>query len=341
MGVPLHQRAVPAAFTVLLFEHLENCGQDAEAVLGMPWPSADPEERSQIDVRRWDEMLCEAERHLDDPYIGLRLGQMVTARHLGVAGHMLLTCDHFGAVLQQLEKYQRLIFDVIPMQLQEREDSIDVVWDISQFRTGILVGETGFATMVQFCRNLMQGEANPLAIEFAHPRHADLAPYEDFFQCPVLFDRPAPIIRAGRELLTRPLKSTDTILQQVLEQHAQRLLDRLPKQEELITQVRQAIAKALRLGVPDIQAISQALGQSSRTLQRRLLLAGSSFREELKLVRSELAQAYLQDPQISIADIAQSLGYSEHSAFTRAFKKETGATPQDMRDRLIKTPRRA
>jgi len=334
MHTPLHQRAVPAAYTVLLFEYLESCDADPQQVLGMPWPSADPDEKSQVDVRKWDEMLCLAERHLDDPLIGLHLGELVTARHLGVAGHMLLACENFGAVLQQLERYQRLIFDVIPMTLQEQSDSIDVVWDISQFRTGILVGETGFSTMVQFCRNLMQGDANPLAIEFAHPQHAELDAYERFFQCPVRFDRPAPIIRVGKDLLTRPLKSTDAILKQVLEQHAQRLLDSLPQQEPIVTRVRKAITVVLQDGEPDIGVVSSKLCQSKRTLQRQLHSAGTSFRAELTLVRNELAKSYLQDPQLPIADIAQSLGYSEHSAFTRAYRRANGVSPQQMREQM-------
>ncbi len=332
MQTPLHQRVIPAAYTTLLFEYLESRDENPEVVLGMPWPSVDTEDKKPVDVRKWDEMLCLAERHLDDPLIGLHLGELVTARHLGVAGHMLLACENFGAVLKELERYQRLIFDVIPMTLQERPDSVDVVWDISQYRTGILVGETGFSTMVQFCRNLMQGDANPLAIEFAHPQHAELAAYEAFFQCPVRFDQPAPVIRVGKDLLTRPLKSTDAILKQVLEQHAQRLLDSLPQQDPIVVQVRKAIARVLREGEPDIARVSKQLCQSTRTLQRQLKNAGTSFRAELTLVRNELARTYLQDEQLSIADIAQSLGYSEHSAFTRAYRRINGISPQQMRE---------
>ena len=69
-------------------------------------------------------------------------------------------------------------------------------------------------------------------------------------------------------------------------------------------------------------------------MQRRLKGAGTSFRKELNLVRNELALSYLRDPALQITDVAMLLGYSEHSAFTRAFRRQNGTTPQRLRDRV-------
>ena len=145
-------------------------------------------------------------------------------------------------------------------------------------------------------------------------------------------------MRVGLELLAAPLKSPDPALMQVLEQHADRLLAALPQHEEIVGQVRGAIAHALREGEPDIARISTRLACSSRTLQRRLKDAGTSFRDELNLVRHELALSYLRDPRLQIVDIALLLGYSEHSAFTRAYREWTGHTPQQQRATLATGP---
>ena len=327
----LQQRAVPATFTLLLYEFLDARGQDAEAVLGMPRPAADPKQEQRVDVGQWEQMLIRAGNHLEDRLIGLRLGEMVNARHLGLVGHLLWACEDFGVVLQRLERYQRLIFDAIPMTRREGHDAIEMVWDISQFRTGPLVGETGFAVMVQFCRSVMQGDSNPHSIDFAHPAPPDIRPFEDFFKCPVRFNCPEPIIRLSHDLLQRPLKRTDPALEHVLEQHAERLLARLPSQKEIVTQLRKAVAAQLRDGEPDIHRISKVLGYSSRTLQRNLKQADTSFRQELNLVRNELALSYLRDPKLQITDVAMLLGYSEHSAFTRAFRKQNHVTPKQLR----------
>ena len=91
----------------------------------------------------------------------------------------------------------------------------------------------------------------------------------------------------------------------------------------------------LREGEPKMEKVSETLCHSPRTMQRRLTEAGTTFRKELNLVRTELAKSYLQDSRLQIADIAQHLGYSEHSAFSRALKKQTGHSPEQMRDLLL------
>jgi AraC-like DNA-binding protein len=335
MSKPLHQYAVPEAFTLLLFEYLDARGHDPVAILDMPRPSKGPDQDRRVDVRRWEQMLIRAGTHLEDRLIGLHLGAMVNARHLGLVGHLLWSCENFGVVLHRLERYQRLIFDAIPMARREGREAIEMAWDISEFRTGPLVGETGFAVMVQFCRSVMQGAADPLSIDFAHPPPPDVRPFEEFFRCPVRFNCPEPIIRVGHDLLRRPLKRADPALEHVLEQHAERLLERLPKEEEIVTSVRKFMADHLREGEPDISSISQAFRCSARTLQRRLKDAGTSFRQELNLVRNALAQSYLRDPALQVTDVAMLLGYSEHSAFTRAFRKHCGMTPQQLRDKAL------
>jgi len=79
---------------------------------------------------------------------------------------------------------------------------------------------------------------------------------------------------------------------------------------------------------------------ASRTVQRRLSEAGTSFRHELATVRRQMAQRYLRDPRLSVADIALLLGYSEHSAFTRGYRQWTGVTPQAWRESIAGRTRR-
>lgn len=335
MAKPLHQRVVPSTFTLLLHEYLESCGHAPNDVLGVSRPATDADGTNRIDVVQWETMLMRAMEHLKDPLIGLKLGATVRARHLGVVGHLLLASNNFGVALKRLEEYQRLIFDAIPMTRHETPEAIEMIWDISEFRTGILVGETGFAAMVQFCRGLMQGRADPHSVDFAHPPPNDIRPYEEFFRCPVRFACPAPIIRVDYELLERPLRKTDAALEKLLEQHAQRLLEQLPEQDAIVKQVRRVIAEQLRDGEPMIECVSSQLCRSPRTLQRQLQSAGTSFREETKLVRNELGKSYLRDSQLTLADIALLLGYSEHSAYTRAFRKHNRCTPQQMREKLL------
>lgn len=331
MGRALHRRVVPETYVQLLYEYLDARGHSPETVLGAAWPQPDPQGRGGVEVQRWEQMLERAAAWLDDPLIGLHLGQTITARHLGVLGAVALACENLGAAFLRLQRYQRLIYDVNPMITRTGAGWIDVLWDISQGRAGRLNEHTGYTVLAQFARDLVRSPIDPMLVRFAGAAPADARPFEAYFGCPVLFDQPEAGLRFSLEMLALPLKSPDAALIALLEQHADRLLAALPQQEEIVERVRKAMVQVLRDGEPDIAAISAALHCSPRTLQRHLAQAGTSFRGELNLVRHELAAAYLRDRRLQIADIALLLGYSEHSAFTRAYREWTGMSPQQAR----------
>lgn len=331
MSQPFYRRVVPETYVQLLYEYVETQGHDPEALLGQPWPVSLPESAGGVDVERWEQLLQTAAAGLNDPLLPLHVGQTVTGRHLGVVGAVLLASGTVAEALQKLDRYLRLVFDVVAMDIQHGKDWIDLAWDDREFSAGDLVIETGFAVLVQFYRSIVRGAVNPLLVTFKHASPADIGPYEEFFGCPVRFGQPGAVVRFGNEILALPLKSPDPKLVSLLEQHADRLLAQLPSQAEIVERTRRAIASTIDEGEPDINVISAQLGCSTRTLQRRLQEAGANFRNEVHLVRYELAKSYLKDPRLRLVDVALLLGYSEHSAFSRAYKEWSGRTPQESR----------
>lgn len=333
MGPPVHRRVVPEFYVQLLYEYLEAIGHDPEALLGQPWPVLRPDAIGGVDVLHWEHMLQTATARLGDRFLALHLGRTVTARHLGVLGAVLSASGNLAEALQRLDRYLRLVFDVVAMVIQPAGDWIDLAWEDEEFDGGNLVTETGFTVIVQFCRSLVRGTVDPDLVAFKHPGADGIGPYEAFFGCPVRFGESAgSFVRFRKEVLAIPLKSPDPGLATLLEQHADRLLAQLPQQSEIVEQMRTAIARAIGDGEPDVARVAAHLGCSTRTLQRRLQEVGTSFRSEVNLVRYELAKSYLQDPRLRLVDVAMLLGYSEHSAFTRAFKEWSGSTPQQVRE---------
>jgi AraC-like DNA-binding protein len=86
-------------------------------------------------------------------------------------------------------------------------------------------------------------------------------------------------------------------------------------------------------GSPTVVRLAKATHVSVRTLQRRLDARGLTWQAFLDRTRTELALRYLEDPSLSLSDIAMLLGYSEQSAFTRGFRRCTGTTPSRRRRR--------
>ncbi|WP_411572538.1 helix-turn-helix transcriptional regulator [Tropicimonas sp. TH_r6] len=97
-----------------------------------------------------------------------------------------------------------------------------------------------------------------------------------------------------------------------------------------LAQVRRALARQVSLQDTSAEAVAGRFGWSVRKLQRRLKENGTSFREIRASVLEEHARRMLLEPDMSIDEVAQKLGYSEPNSFRRAFKSWTGASPSNL-----------
>lgn len=327
----LHRRMIPEGFVHLLYEYLESRGVDPEQLLQLPRPQTDPDVPGSFPIDCWITLLDCTATYLSDPTLGLRLGQNIAPRHAGVLGYMLLASRNLEEALQRLDRYQRLVYDVTPMERRQGSGHTDLVWGAEQGRPGPLVDETSITALVQFCRNITGQALKPHFVHFINPEPKDLRPYTEYFGCPVRFSQPETIVRIDAAALGSPLRAADPALSEVMQRHAENLLAKLAQEDALIVQTRQALAASLHEGEPSIEAIAAQLGRTTRTLQRELAVAGSSFRDVLNKLRKELALAYLGQAHLSMLDIAMLLGYTEQSAFTRGFRQWTGKSPSEYR----------
>ena len=325
---------VPSTYVRLLYQYLGSRGVDAEKLLGAPAPNPTGPAPGRYPVERWRRHLETAAAHLRDPDLGLHLGQTVTPQHFGVMGYVLLACGTLGAALTRLHHYQRLVYDVSPMHLHAAGHAVTLEWGTENGRPGRLVDETAITALVQFARDVT-GDTTPIeAVHFVNEPPASLDPYRRYFGGEVLFEQDATRVRLPLALLARPLRQPDAALLNLLEQQAESLLATLPEAGDLEQAVRRAVAGAAREGEVSLERVATALHMSPRTLHRRLEVLNLGFRSLRDDTRRRLAEQHLADPGMSLAEIALLLGYSEQSAFTRAFGRWTGSTPLQTRRRL-------
>lgn len=323
---------VPASYVRLLFEYLEARGIDAHKLLGEPAPEPDGPAPGRYPVQRWRKLLETASADLGDDDLGLHLGRTVTPRHFGVMGYVLLACGTLGAALTRLHRYQRLVYDVSPMRIETRGASVTLEWGIENGEPGRLVDETAITALVQFARDVTGAADTPIdAVHFVNAPPASLAPYRRYFGGEVLFEQHATRVRLPLALLAKPLRQPDAALLGLLERQADVLLAELPDAGDLEQAVRRAVAASAREGEVSLERVASALHTSPRTLHRRLEALDFGFRELRDDTRRRLAEQHLADPGMGIAEVALLLGYSEQSAFTRAFKRWTGDTPRAFR----------
>ncbi|WP_293003189.1 AraC family transcriptional regulator [Nevskia sp.] len=330
------QGQVSATYVRLLHEYLAARGHDAVAVLGEAAPVVDGSGLARVAIDHWAALLDRADAVLGEtapePALGLAVGAGIGPSHLGVLGYLSLHCRDLADALSRLRDYERLVYDVNPGRLLPLADSVVLEWGDERGRPGQRVDECAIAALIAYARNITaRPDAAPLAVSFINPAPPSMAPYEAFFRCPVTFAAPTTTVRLPFEWLAAPLRQPDDALRALLDQQAGEQLARLPPVDDFERRLRETLAGALRDGDASLAACAARLHCSTRTLQRRLEAAGSSFQAALDDTRRQLATGWLADPRLRLIEISQLLGYTDQAAFTRAFVRWTGQAPGQWR----------
>lgn len=339
--------SVPATYVGLLFDYLKTQGVTAEQLPGVALANAvsgtSAAQGGGYPAQRWRDMLELAASHLQDPVLGLHLGASITPAHLGPLGYVLLASSSVSVAIARYIRYQRLVHDVSAVHYYQDGNRLVLEWSSDSRAIGLLANQCGMAALVQFARHITGAEANtdadtdtesiacPLAVHFVELAPADVAPYARLFRCPVLFQQSATRLIFDERLLSLPLRRADPALASMLEQQVQALFAALPQQDALESEVRQAILHRLVQGEPALDGVASDLHLSGRTLRRRLEQRGWNFRVLLDDTRWRLAEDYLRDGRLALPEVALLLGYSEQSAFSRAFLRWSGMTPKRWR----------
>ncbi|AIY42891.1 Transcriptional regulator [Collimonas arenae] len=326
---------ISSGYVRLLYEYLEKHDVRAADLLGEAPPEIVDRGLRRYTLMRWATMLQLAAKRLNDPLLGLHLGQTITPAHLGALGYVMATCANLGAALMRLVEYQRLLYEGNPMIIQAEETDIIIEWKPDYGRFGPLIDESGIVGMLQIARSITGHRCGAKEVCFANPAPQDIKPYVDWFQCPVLFDQPATKLRFPINLLARPLLQADPILVLVLEQQVDAMLEDLPRTDDFENEVRRHIARLISNGEPELEHVAEKMHLSVRTLRRRLNEHGLNFRSLRENIRHRMAEHYLLDQRLHLAEIGQLLGYNDQSAFTRAFRRWTGRTPLSYQQEML------
>jgi AraC-like DNA-binding protein len=313
---------IPSSYVQLLHDYLAQQARFTSSLDASP-----PREQAWYTVEQWRAMLESASLALDDPLLGLHVGASITPAHLGPLGYVLMASSSAEAALERYLRFQRLIHDVSPVSRRADADGLQLEWSNDSRHVGLLVNQCGMAALVAFACHITGSDVRPLSLSFVEPTPDNADDYADFFGCPVLFEQSATRIDFPLALLHHPLRQTDPTLVQLLERQAEQALAGLSSGPPWLDALRGEITQGLTRGQTDLAALARTFGLSERTLRRRLYEHDLNFRQLLKQVRQQLALRYLADRSLTVADIALLLGYAEHSAFTRAFRRWQGCSP--------------
>lgn len=296
-----------------------------------------------ITFGEWLKKIKIIRKQCDEEGLGLDIGALIKPHHMGVVAYMAQSGDTLENYMEVLSKYEKLWFNYTPKNIHIEDGFLSISWDKPAYvQAGLYLYETVITEEMQvsiFYHHIKQLiESNePIfhSLELAIPEPNDIEKYTQYFNCPILFNTQQTRILLPHTLLNIQLKGSDPNLFAILSNHADALLQKMPKQDSLREIINLSIIKALESNDVKIQTIAKSLNTSPRLLQIDLQKNGLSFRNILNNLRQTLAKKYLKNRNLLVIEIAFLLGYKDQTSFNRAFKTWTGVSPSEWRKRHL------
>src|SRR5215467_2949561 len=294
-----------------------------------------PKERIAID--KIDTMLRVAIPLVRDPAFGLHAARCWHPAYMGVLGHAWLSSDTLRVGLERLTRYLRLVGERGVTKVNKTAQGLRVCFQpnrsnpaskpVAEVFTDIVM-----AVLLDMCRLNAGAALRPLAASLCRSEPENSGVYKQFFGCPVRFAAEENAFVLSARDADRHLPSSNRQLAAVFDRMLAEELTRLDR-SDVVSRCRAEVLEHIESGEMKEHDMAKQLHMSRRTLQRRLAEADTGYLQLVDETRKDLALRYMEDATRSITDVAFTLGFSQQSAFTRAFKRWTGVNPTEYRNR--------
>lgn len=271
--------------------------------------------------------------HSRDPGLGLKIALAVPFGAYRVIDFLAASAPTVGEGLTRVARYFPIINSALSWDISD-EGAARRLSIVHPGLAGELprpYAEYALAVTILHCRHAsgFDWPIEEVCFGFAAPPSADA--HLRAFGCPVRFGEARNAFVVSKAAWDLPSRAPSSDLLRTLEAHAGSLLESLGAVRETTALVARHIVDELEGGDPSLPNVARRLALSPRTLQRRLAIEGTSFAEVLDDTRRHVAAAYVKDRALALTEVAYLLGFSEPSAFTRAFQRWFGLPPRQFR----------
>jgi AraC-like DNA-binding protein len=299
-------------------------------------PSAlldDPDGR--VPLATMARLADDAARAFGTADVGLYMAAHGPNGSMGVPDYAVQASATLGEAYRRVTRFYRLVLDAGDAELIEERDRARLVLRTNLPRLDVLrhFPEGWLGAWLRRGRELTGVAWSPTMVRFRHSQPASIDAHRRFFGAPIAFDQRVDELEFDASLLGLAIRTSEPPLAGILDRVAQDMLDRLPVMNDFARKARRIVANSFAQGTPTLDRIAEQLKTTSRTLQRRLARDGLSLRTLIDDARHELALRYIARTELSIGEVAFLLGFDQVTSFHRAFRRWTGATPLQFRNR--------
>jgi AraC-like DNA-binding protein len=282
-----------------------------------------------------DAVVGDVAARVPDPAFGLLAAQCWHPGSLGALGHAWLASSTLRRGLERLQRYWQLLGQRTAITLREDADGLAVVLRNPRSDPVIAAATTDmdFSVLVDMCRMNAGRDFNPVQVRLIRPAPADTAPYETFYGAPVRFGSSERAIVIPRAAVDVPLATANRQIAGLLDRVMAEDLARLDR-SDVVARCRARLHRRLASGEVTATQVASDLAMSRRTLHRKLAEAGTTWQQLVDATRRDMALRMIEDPRRTIGEITFELGFSQQSAFARAFRRWAGTSPTQYRDSM-------
>ncbi|MDB5431894.1 MAG: AraC family transcriptional regulator [Caulobacter sp.] len=289
----------------------------------------DPDHR--VPAMAYVTLMKAAQELTGDPALALHFAEAVNMSQLSVVGLLVQASETLAEGISQVQRYGRLVTDVgyERFSFVTRDDGLWVVDNRHNPNLFPELTEMTFAFLI--CGSHPYMEDFVKEVHMSHPAPSYASEYARAFRAPVTFDREWNAARIDPADLNLRIAVQPRYVFGILSKHADDLLRGLESEKTTRGRVEALLMAILHTGEAGMDAVASRMALSRQTLFRRLKAEGVTFETVLDGLRHQLARSYLKSDRLSIDETAYLVGFSDTTAFSRAFKRWTGVTPHAFR----------
>ena len=265
---------------------------------------------------------------------GLTIGLQHEPQGQSILAYIVVSSATLAEALHNIVRFVPLTRPMSRAHLRVREDGVALEWHhVDPLVSGSRQkSEFMAAAMLKAFRTATGAPILAREVKFAHTHPGGHNRIAAALGCPVVFGSDVNALEFSNLSLTRKILTADTALNAHLTHYGEMLLaSRKPAQSDIHHHVERAVLKHIANGVPTAQRIALSLGMSERTLSRRLSEQDLTYRQIVDDLRMAMAERHLLNPNMTLAEIAFLLGFSDQSSFSTAHRRWTGMTPGQYR----------
>lgn len=325
-----------------IVEHIEHNHGDVAAIFQCAGLSVDDinSPLNELLLNQFCTLFDTAAKTVHNDNFGLEVGSAFQPKHLGPLGYAAICSPTLFTALRNLVKYFPAHQGSTSFGLIQDGDVLWLSYRITDDRIKCRRQDAELSLGI-FCnifKAALGEDWQPLEVRFEHAKPGDSAEHETIFGAPVEFYRRTNSFAFRRNDLDARMPTQDPYLFSIISSFFE-LQSGLPQDlEDFSVVVKNQIKLHLGDKFSTVSGIAQLLGLRDSAFQRQLKSRGLLFSDILRAARQELALHYMENTDVPLTNIAYDLGYSDLSAFSRAFRAWTGVSPQRYRKMMTTKP---